>query len=95
MAERRAKKPCVTKIDQICDYVRKNPDVASSEVIAEFNCHSSQVSTARKRVRAEQGNGSADMMVLDSLQKDVRIIKKMGVDRARTVISLIESIQGG
>lgn len=98
MAKRkpRAKKQTVTKIQQICDYMREFPDASTAEVMEEFDAHSSQISTARKRIGAAtaESNGAATSSV-DTLMRDVRTIKKMGIPQAKKVISIIETIQGG
>jgi len=95
--KRRARKVGgITKIQQIVDYMTAHPDVPSRDICVQFGAVSSQISQARKRIAASQGgNGYSHDDPIGELTKDVRIIKKMGIVRARQVISLIESIQGG
>jgi hypothetical protein len=105
MAKRktRAKKQSVTKIQQMTDYLVENPDAVSRDIAEMFDAHSSQISTARKRAAnaaaaangTQDTNGTVELVSLDELNKDIRTIKRMGVAKARKVLSIIEGIQGG
>jgi hypothetical protein len=105
MAKRttRAKKKKVTKIQQLTDYIRENPGAESRDLTDMFDAHSSQISTARKRLKLENSGKESDsspMMaeipnIEDGIRKDMATLRRIGFDRVRWLLRLYDSITGG
>ena len=102
---RRARKNVVSKQSQMIEAFKVDPDLDIKAVAKKYRCHLTAVYSARKKARGPvESNGlgsdltatnsdlSATNSDLSATTKDIRTIKRMGVSRAKQVITLIESI---
>ena len=96
---RRARKNVVSKSAQMIEAFKVDPDLDVKAVAKKYKCHATAVYAARKKARGPvvESNGlGSDLGTtnsdLSATTKDIRTIKRMGVSRAKQVITLIESI---
>lgn len=97
----RARKTRITKIQRIVDYWTANPDATTADLIERFDAHSSQISVARHRLPAKDGeapatNGhSTDPIADGSAARDIATLKRIGIERVRGLLALYDKITGG
>lgn len=72
---------------------RANPQMSTKDAMGETGATRSTVCAARRAVYKEMALGKRGGLNLAAAKEDMRVIKKMGIARARQIIELLEAIE--
>lgn len=81
--------PRISKAELVRRLIREKPDISPAEAMKRCNC-SSAVFYAQRAAVNGQGKLQLGEDYVDQLIRDVKIIREMGLERAKSIISLLE-----
>jgi len=74
------------------EYIEKHPEMSVAQLTKKLKCGKSTVSTTRYQINKKQRPRKVKPSLNgDTLSNDIKLIKKMGLERAKLICQLLQS----